>query len=148
MCPIEGEWDNALNLKVISDSSPQKKKDKTGCHYFLVTLVSSSLHFFFSFLVWGMRGNGYFHHPNRSYPFLGGRGFDLLNLVFLSILNPGNNILKRQVVQPRRKFGLKKLYDRYCQLNGMRPKWSHFAELWRPTSCTHDVLPNLKRPST
>jgi hypothetical protein len=37
---------------------------------------------------------------------------------------------------------------RFCQLNGMKPKWSRFAELWRPTSCTHDVLPNLECLST
>ena len=48
-----------------------------------------------------------------------------------------------KVVKKTKKFGLG-----YCQLNGMKPKWRRFAESWRHTSGTHDVLPNLERLST
>jgi len=39
------------------------------------------------------------------------------------------------------------VWTRYCQLSGMRPKWSHFAESWRHSLCACDLLPNLKRLS-
>jgi len=52
-----------------------------------------------------------------------------------------------RVIRPE-QYAAFDVNSRFCQLNGMRLKWSRVAESCRHTSCTHDVLPNLKRLST